>query len=300
MSLREHALAAASLLAITSNLLLWSGPLIVLGLVKLLLPKLRDRAERLLARIYRAAVRVDDWWLGRVIGIRWNRPDLDLDPDRRYLVISNHVSWSDVLLIQSVIVGDGPLLKFLVKRELFVIPILGLVFWAFDFPVLDRGRRSNGDDSDRRRKNMEALLEASRVVLRTPAAVMNFVEGTRWTEAKHMATASPYRHLLAPRVGGFHALLENLGSELEALIDLTLVYPRNVSFWAFLGGRVREVEIVAAKLDVASIPRSREGAGRWLAERWAEKDATIERRRGAGAPVDREGPILERPGQVRV
>jgi len=281
MSLLEHVKSAASLLFITANLLFWAGPLFVLGLVKLFVPGLRDGSERAMAAIYRVAVRVDDWWLRAVIGIRWSPPDLGLDPERSYLVLSNHVSWSDILLIQSVIVGEGPLLKFLVKRELVWIPILGLIFWAFDFPVLRRRSRSGGDDDERRRRDLEALVEASRAVLQHPAAIVNFAEGTRWTEAKRVASKSPYRHLLSPRVGGFRTLIEALGPEVDALIDLTLVYPRNISFWAFLAGRAPKIGIVASKLDARSVPTTRKEASEWLAERWSQKDATIEHRRAA-------------------
>lgn len=282
MTVLAHCRSALSILVITANLLFWSIPLALLALSKLLLPAVRGPAERAMAGIYRMAVAVDDAWLRRVMGIRWSRPELGLDPRRSYLVLSNHVSWADILMIQSVIVRQGPLLKFLAKRELIYVPILGLVFWAFDFPILRRRSRRQENEAERRRRDLEALREACRIVRRNPAAVMNFAEGTRFEERKREQTESPYRYLLRPRVGGFLALLEAMAGEFDALIDLTLVYPRPASFWAFLAGEVPEIEITATRFDPDTLPTTREAAGDWLAERWSEKERAIAMRRQAG------------------
>lgn len=289
MTLGAHLRSAASLLFITLNLAFWSLPLFLLGLLKLALPPSRAVVERAMAWIYRTAVVLDDLWLGRVMGIRWSVPDLGLDPERSYLVLANHVSWSDILLLQSVITRQGPLLKFLAKRELIYVPILGLVFWAFDFPILRRRSRGGGDDRERRRRDLEALHEACRSVRRSPAAIMNFAEGTRFAEAKREQTDSPYRHLLRPRVGGLLALIDAIGDDIDALIDLTLIYPGPMSFWGFLAGGMPEIEIRAARIDPKSLPRSQAEAGAWLADRWARKDAAIEASRAARAARGENG-----------
>lgn len=266
---------------ISANLCFWLPPLLVLALVKLVIPAAGDRSERAMAWIYRAAVIVDDVWLERVMGLRWSRPELGLDPARSYLVLSNHVSWADILLIQSVIVRQGPLLKFLAKRELIYLPIVGLIIWAFDFPVLRRRSRRGADENERRARDLEALREAGRRVQRSPAALMNFAEGTRFSEAKRVQRGSPYRHLLSPRIGGFLTLIEGVEEGVDGLIDLTLIYPKEVSFWGFLAGGLPEIEIRAKRIDGACLPATRESASRWLAERWSEKDAAIAERRGA-------------------
>lgn len=283
MTLRAHCRSAASLLVITANLCFWLPPLIVLALAKLAIPAARDRSERAMAWIYRTAVIVDDAWLERVMGLRWSRPELGLDPARSYLVLSNHVSWADILLIQSVIVRQGPLLKFLAKRELVYVPILGLIIWAFDFPILRRRSRRAADEDARRARDLEALRMAGRRVQRSPAVLMNFAEGTRFSEAKRAQGGSPYRHLLRPRVGGFLTLVEAVeqGQGVDGLIDLTLIYPKDVSFWAFLAGGLPEIEIRAERIERTRLPTDRESASRWLAERWSAKDAAIAERRDA-------------------
>jgi 1-acyl-sn-glycerol-3-phosphate acyltransferase len=279
MSPWAHLKSATSFCVITLNLLLCALPLFIAGIVKGVVPSARPAANRLMDGIYRWAVRVDDFWLRSVVGIRWNQPALNLKPDGTYIVLANHTSWSDILLIQSVIVGGeagpGPLLKFLVKRELAFIPILGLVFWAYDFPLLRRTSRAGEDDATRRQRDLQAVRDACQAVRESPAAMMNFAEGTRSTPEKRASQESPYQFLLAPRVGGFHALVEGVGDEIEGVIDLTLGYPAPVSFWAFLSGGFPPVQIGAVLFERGDLPGSREEAALWLSARWDEKDRRI-------------------------
>jgi hypothetical protein len=121
---------------------------------------------------------------------------------------------------------------------------------------------------------------------------MNFAEGTRFSEAKRVQRGSPYRHLLSPRVGGFLTLVEAVEQGVDGLIDLTLIYPQDVSFWTFLAGGLPEIEIRANRIDGACLPSTRESASRWLEERWREKDAAIAERRevasALGVPASSE------------
>jgi 1-acyl-sn-glycerol-3-phosphate acyltransferase len=186
------------------------------------------------------------------------------------------VSWADILLVQSVLVRDGPLLKFLTKRELVFIPVLGVIFWAFDFPLLRRQTRGSKDVEARRRADAEALSSACEVVRARPAALMNFAEGTRLTEEKRLASASPYRHLLTPRVGGLSALVEALGDDLVSIVDVSLIYPETPSFWAFAAGQVGPIEIEIERITIAELPGGREALSGWLAEQWRRKDERID------------------------
>ena len=276
MSVGAHLKSVLSLSYIALNLLVWSLPLLVLALAKLLLPAVRRPVDAVMDWIYGVAVVVDDVWLRHVLGIRWNRPALGLDPRESVIVLSNHASWSDILLIQSVIVRGGPVVKFLAKRELVFVPIFGLIFWAFDFPVLRRRSREGEDEAERRRRDFEALQEACRVVRRRPAALVNFAEGTRFSEGKRRARSSPYRTLLEPRAGGFSALLDALGDIAVRVVDLTIVYPSPVSFWAFLSGACREVRLEAEVFESANLPSTRSERAAWLAERWHAKDGRID------------------------
>jgi len=281
MTLCSHAKSLASLVVITGQLTFWMVLLILASLVKLVVPPLRPLADRSMDQMYRIAVAIDDGWLRGVLGIDWNRPPLGLDRNRTYVVLANHASWSDIFLLQSVLVRDGPVLKFLVKRSLMWIPIFGVVFWAFDFPMLRRRARSGEDEAARRQTDLAALRAACAVVRERPAALMVFAEGTRFTPEKQVQRESPYRHLLAPRVGGVSALLEALGADVDAVLDVTLVYPRPVSFWAFISGALPAVEIGVERIAPEAVPTERDALACWLDERWRQKDARIEAARRA-------------------
>lgn len=293
-----HLKSATSLAVITLNLAFWIALALPISLLRFAVPPLAPAARRALDGIYRAAVRVDDLWLRRVLGIRWRLPALELDPRRTWLVLSNHVSWADIFLLQSLLVSQGLVVKFLTKRELLALPIVGLILWAFEFPLLRRTSRSRGDDDERKRLDFEALREACRSARAHPVALVCFAEGTRATAARRASRGSPHRHLLPPRVGGFSALCDGLGEALAGVVDCTLVYPRSgprpnpdpdprvdahampsgvrdPRFWEFLSGGMGEPEIHAERIAPVEIPATREDRERWLAARWARKEARI-------------------------
>jgi len=87
------------------------------------------------------------------------------NPRRPYVVVSNHESFADILLISHLPWE----MKWLSKAELFRIPIMGWMMWlAGDIPV----KRGFGPSA------VEAM-ERCRKVLRQKVSVMIFPEGTR-------------------------------------------------------------------------------------------------------------------------
>ncbi len=274
MRVVDHVKAFLALTFITLNLAIWILPLAVLALVRLVSPG--ERSRRAMAAIYRTAVRLDDWWLRRM-GARWraNLPGdansgLTLPRHEPVLVISNHRSWADIFIIQSVIVRDGPIVVFLAKRELAWIPILGIIFLAFDFPILRRRTRSNADPEARRRDDIERVDAACRRLNDAPAALLSFAEGTRFTLEKH-ARDPRYANLLAPRRGGIESFVRAVPR--AKVVDLTLEYPGNAGFWAFLAGRSGDVTV---DVDFVDLPSS--DVGSWLNARWSRKDEILEKR----------------------
>jgi 1-acyl-sn-glycerol-3-phosphate acyltransferase len=140
-------------------------------------------------------------------------------------------------------------------------------------------------DPRRRFDDIEATRRACARFAQVPTSVMNFVEGTRLTPAKHAAQRPPYRHLLAPKAGGLAMALSAMGERFQSLIDVTIVYPDGVpGFWAFLCGKVRRVIVrieqqpIPAEfkgIDCVNDAPRRKQVQRWLGERWARKDETI-------------------------
>ena len=270
----QHLKALAAFAAVSLNLLFWCGPLLAVLVVRLLVPKARPVAHRMSSGIYRRAVAFDDWWLRRVSGARWRCPRLDLDPEAACILVANHQSWADIFLLQSVIARRGPVIKFLCKRELAYIPVLGLIMVAFDFPILRRRGRVGGSALDRRRMDRERVRRACAVLLEAPAAMLTFAEGTRFSEAKRRRLASPHRHLLPPRAGGFTAIVEALAEQSPPVVDVTIHYGRCAAFWAFLGGASGPVTMMVRRFPIGEVRDA--GPLEWLEERWRRKDEHLD------------------------
>jgi 1-acyl-sn-glycerol-3-phosphate acyltransferase len=277
-------------LALGLNTLLVTFSLVPPALLKLLLPAsaVRRAADRALNALASAWVAINNAWIGAVHpAARWDVKGVDgLRTRGWYLVSSNHQSWVDILVLQRVFHGRIPFLKFFLKRELLWVPVIGLAWWALDFPFMQRGGGHGA-----RRGDLEATRRACEKFKRIPTSVINFVEGTRFTPAKHALQNSPYRHLLKPKIGGLGIALATMGEQFEALLDVTIVYPQGTPrFWDLLCGRIDAVIVRVQQRDISpqvlgSDPIGdkayRQRISAWVEQQWAEKDRLIdELRRG--------------------
>jgi 1-acyl-sn-glycerol-3-phosphate acyltransferase len=289
---------AVAALLLLGNTLLWCSVLFVLALLRLsLLPwsAAQARLDPLLNAVAQAWVAGNSAWMRLVQPTRWQVQGLDQAGSGGWtLVTCNHQSWVDILVLQRVLHGRLPLLKFFLKRELIWVPVMGLAWWALGFPFMRRHsdavlRRH----PEKRLEDLEATRRACARFALAPTSVMNFVEGTRFTAAKHAAQQSPYRHLLKPKAGGLAAALAVLGERFDALIDVTIAYPGGApTFWQFLCGRVPEIRVWIdrhpipaefCRADAAADAGIRRRVGRWLNELWQAKDARLEALLGGGA-----------------
>ena len=202
-----------------------------------------------------------------------------------YLVLANHQSWVDILVLQRIFHQKIPFLKFFIKKEMIWFPLLGQAWWAMDFPFIKRYKKSLLEKKPHLRgKDLEITRKACAKFKKIPISVMNFVEGTRFTKAKHTLQKSPYVHLLRPKAGGIASVLGAMGEQIHRILDVTIVYPGNRrSFWAFLCGNIREVKVKVRSLpvtteligDYANDNRFRQYLQLWLNDLWAEKDRRI-------------------------
>lgn len=118
------------------------------------------------------------------------------------------------------------------------------------------------------------MLKASSRFLDRPVAVLSFLEGTRFTTAKHKRTGSPFKFLLKPRIGGFAFALTQLDTVHPKVLDVTLLYEHDVpDFWSFLCGTCRTVRMEIN--EVASIPKDPGDLRDWADEHWKKKDERI-------------------------
>lgn len=204
-----------------------------------------------------------------------------------YLVVSNHRSWVDILVLQAVFNRRIPFLKFFLKQQLIWVPFLGVAWWALDFPFMRRYSPAYLEKHpEHRGKDLEVTRRACGKFRVIPTSVMNFVEGTRYTSQKHAALDSPYRNLLPPRPGGVSFVLSAMGGTLHSMLDVTIVYTSGTpSLWDLCCGRVstvivdlrrRAIEAWIAAGDYAGDPAFRERFKTWLGGIWADKDRTLE------------------------
>ena len=261
------------------------------ALVKLLVPAtgVRNACTRMLNAIANRWVANNNAWIHAVNRSRWDVQGVaGLHRRGWYLVSSNHQSWVDILVLQRVLHGHVPMLKFFLKAELIWVPVIGLAWWALDFPFMKRGRGHGARSSD-----LKTTREACEKFKRIPTAVMNFVEGTRFTRAKHHAQKSPYRHLLKPKIGGLGIALATMGEQFESMLDVTIVYPHGTpTFWELLSGRLDAVLVRVQPRDIPAEVLGGDPVGdkayrqrltAWIEGLWVEKDEQIELLLGSGA-----------------
>ncbi|MFC1882914.1 acyltransferase [Thermodesulfobacteriota bacterium] len=279
-----------SLILYILNTVFWCIPLYVLAAAKAAVPLKSWR--RLCSRILNAIA--ENWiWVNnqnqRLLAgnTRWDVQGIEtLERSEWYLVLANHQSWVDILVLQRIFHRKIPFLKFFIKKELLWFPFLGQAWWAMDFPFVKRYTKSYLQKKPHLKgKDLEITRKACRKFKKLPVSIMNFVEGTRFTNEKQRRQQSPYSHLLKPKAGGIAFVLGSMGEQIHRVLDVTIVYPDGVtSFWALLCGKIREI-----KVQVRSLPVSPEILGdyandghfrvrlqRWLNNIWAEKNRYIE------------------------
>lgn len=281
--------AALATLLLALNTLFWCLLLFVLALVKLLLPFERVRAtvDPMLNEIATRWIAGNSAWMRLTQHTLWDVQGLENFEYRGwYMVCCNHQTWVDIFVLQHLFNRRIPLLKFFLKRELIYVPIMGLAWWALDFPFMRRhSEQYLRKHPEKRLEDLETTRRACRKFARLPTSVMNFVEGTRFTKEKHAAQRSPYRHLLKPKAGALALALHALGDRFDSMIDVTIVYPDGApTFAEFLRG---EVERVVVRIERREIPagffaaEAAESKGRklvqaWLHELWERKDRQID------------------------
>ena len=275
------------------NLIFWAGVMIDLAaLLRLLVPI--PSFQRACSRF--AVWMASNWASGnRLIyrlfhDVRWE-VDIrgDLDPNKSYLLICNHQSWVDILLLFDIFHTRLPLLRFFLKHELIYVPIIGAGCWVMDFPFMKRHSREAIENNPAlRNEDLETTRRACEIFKTVPVTAVNFVEGTRFTEAKRAETQSPFRHLLRPKSAGLSFALNAMGEQFAGLIDVTIAYQptdKNV-LWSFLCG---EQSQLAMHVDVRPIPQNliagdyqsdaefRARFQNWLNDLWTRKDARLDR-----------------------
>tara|TARA_R110002096_G_scaffold154_26_gene982 strand:+ start:1711 stop:2577 length:867 start_codon:yes stop_codon:yes gene_type:complete len=273
----------------TVNTIVLFVPMFLFAILKLLIPVAAVRRA-----ITRLLMSIGEMWISTNTAILRSTGTFDvrtqgmasLQRGGWYLVIANHQTWVDIVVLQAAFNRRIPFLKFFIKQELIWFPFLGVAWWALDMPFMKRYSPSYlSRNPHMKGKDLETTRRACEKFRDTPTSVLNFIEGTRFTEAKRIDRKSPYQHLLQPRAGGLAMALSSMGELFTALLDVTLVYPRGAtSFWNMCCGSPVEVIVDVREKpldkwlvdgDYQNDREFRKRLHAWLAETWAEKDAII-------------------------
>lgn len=278
-------------LLVAASTVLHVLPLLAVALVKAVLPsaRLRKASNPLLTGLAESWIGVNSWGIDRLSETRVDlKVDANLRPDGHYLMLANHQSWVDIIVLQKVFNRRIPLMRFFLKRQLFWVPLLGLAWWALDFPFMGRyTRKQIANRPDLAERDIAATRRACEKFRLIPITVVNFVEGTRFTPAKQAKQDAEFVHLLKPKAGGVAFVLDAMGDGLHAILDVTIAYPRGrPSLLDVFAGRECDVRILVREQsipdellggDYKNDPAFREGFQQWMNRFWEDKDATIQR-----------------------
>jgi len=290
-SLGRTLTGCAAALALGLNVIFCVGFLLMpVALLKLLTPagsRPRTWCDRVLNAIGSFWIENNARWERASQSTRWDVSGVsELVPGGWYLVTCNHQSWVDVLVLQRVLNRRIPLLKFFLKRQLVYVPFMGLAWWALDFPFMQRHSKEYLDrHPEQRHRDLQTTRLSCERFSKVPTSVLNFLEGTRFTAAKHRSQESPFVHLLRPKAAGLALAVQCLGDKFSSLLSVTIVYPDGIpTFWEFLCNRLPRVTVrvtseqIPADLfggDYQEDAEYRQRFQAWVNGHWAAKDAQL-------------------------
>ena len=277
------------LLVVIINTIFWVTILVFFSIIKFLIPikSVRKVLSKLLVWI------ANNWiWLNSNIHLllHGNKVELkgmeNLAKDDWYLVVSNHRAAADIPILQNVFYKKIPFLKFFLKKELMYVPFLGVAWWALDFPFM---RRFSADylakNPHMKGKDLEVTKKACEKFKDYPISVINFIEGTRFTQVKHDKQHSKYKNLLKPKSGGIGFVLGSMGEQIKYLIQVSLKYtPKAPSAWEYLSGKYDKVEVIVEKIKIPENLKNknyitdsvfRKELQAWLSILWENQDKRL-------------------------
>lgn len=287
---------AATTGTIAANSLLFSVPLWGMGLLKTLTGS--QLADKAVLKISDHWIHTNNQLIDNVlpnIDFSISLPD-DVKTDGKYILISNHQSWVDTTVIQYISENRLPLTRFFAKYELLYIPVVGQAFYFLDFPMMKRySTEAIAKNPALKNRDFEEAKRACQLLVNKPFTLLNFVEGTRFTQKKRDEQQSPFTDLLKPKAGGVALALGALGDVIDGVLDITIVYPDGIPTYQDLWqGNIRRIAVEVTHVKVPEDLMQRLLAGRyhddnatkadmyaWLETLWHQKQQRIERLRKA-------------------
>ncbi|WP_281213982.1 acyltransferase [Shewanella insulae] len=278
-----------SLTLLIINTVIWSSIICIGGLIKLLLPIafLRTGIAHLMNRCMWSWACINGGILFLIAKIEWDIEGLEgLKKDGWYLLISNHLSGFDIAALTYVLRNNIPMLKFFLKKELLYVPFLGLGCWALDMPFMNRtSAKQLRKNPKLKGKDLETTRRSCEKFKTIPTSIINYVEGSRFTQEKKARQRSPYRYLLRPKAGGIAFTISAMGEQFTSLLNVTLVYPDSAdnTLSEVMHGKVKRIVVRIESMPVPEVDdkqyfndaECRAQFQRWLNGIWQQKDEQI-------------------------
>ena len=173
------------------------------------------------------------------------------------IVIANHQSWADIIVMSVALGRRIPPMKFFMKRSLlWSLPLGGVVCWLLGFPFLHRhSKEAIRRNPQLKDKDKSTIKSACAQFKSMPGSLTIYVEGTRLTVEKHQQQRSPYKHLLKPRATGLAIACEEIGDVAPYIVNVMISYDR-VGMWHFFTGYCGRVQV-----DYNLVPMSEDWCG---------------------------------------
>lgn len=273
---------------ITGSTFFHGPPVLALGLTKLF--KKSKKVDETNINITNSWLSVNNWLIDHVLPeTQWDitvDENLDLNMQGRYLMTCNHQSWVDTTVNQYFGLTRMPLTRFFTKWELIFIPFVGQAFKILGFPMMKRHTKEQiAKNPELKTRDMEEARKACEQLLSQPFTLLNYLEGTRFTLEKHAQQQSPFTNLLKPKAGGLALALSILGDKIDALVDMTIVYPDGApGYGEFWLGEVPRIAVNMRKIEIPEWvlggnyeddAEYRERFQNWVDDLWTEKDQLI-------------------------
>ncbi|MCH8536337.1 MAG: acyltransferase [Alkalimonas sp.] len=272
------------------NLVFWGLLVTLLSLIRLLLPFhfIRRFCHVAVHGCYSGWIAINAFIIRTVNNLEWQEqlPADGLSKQQWYLLIANHQSWLDVVLLAQFTYGRMPLPKFFLKQELKWVPFVGLGAWALGMPFMRRySKAQQAANPQLKGHDIESTRRSCEVFRHQPTTIINFVEGTRFSRKKQQLKQSPFQYLLPPKAGGIAFTLASMGEQFDAILDVTILYPDNPKHivLAMLAGKLKRVVFQVERLPVSQQligdyfhdDAYRQQFQHWLNQRWQHKDTQI-------------------------
>lgn len=206
------------------------------------------------------------------LSISMNIPQV---PKNNYIVISNHISSTDFMVINALNTHNLKDAKYIIKRSLRAVPLFYQTALLAKFLIISRSFETD-------RELILRYLQATSG-MQLPMWLVIYSEGHRFTEELAAESAEfcrsrgiqPFRNVLCPRYKGFELIIKGLGDKhIKKILDIT-VYPLDGTpslLDIVIGGRKFSYKCDTRVVDIADVDDPRA----FLEEAFRRKDALID------------------------